>query len=265
MRVAAPFPNSAVPDPAPRWAFGVEPLDAALGGGMAFGRVHEFYAAEPFDAGALVGFGAVVAGGMAAGQRTGEGGAERSILWLRLRRSVGQNGVIQGWGLNELGMSPHAMIFAVLPDGLALLRAAVDGLRCSALGAVVVESWGPLRELDLTASRRLALAAERSGVPLVLLQADAAPVPSAAQTRWQVAAAPSRALPADAPGSPAFAVELLRQKAGPGGLSWHLEWDRDQGKFREAALPGAVVSVPVRRSAATGGTDGPGPGEYRAA
>ena len=71
--------------------------------------------------------------------------------------------------------------------------------------------------LDLTASRRLALAAEQSGVTLLMLRLEAEPVPSAADTRWAVSAAPSQALEANAPGPPQLEIELLRRRVGPFG------------------------------------------------
>jgi protein ImuA len=236
--------ESAMPLAASRRAFGVTSLDAALGGGLTRGRIHEVYAAEVDDAAATAGFAVAVATGMA--------GAGRAVLWLRTQRDARLGGVMQANGWSELGGTPGDGLVGVVPGAMALLRAAVDALRCPALGAVIVESWGTLRELDLTASRRLALTAERSGVPLLLLRIDATPVPSAAQTRWQVAAAPSHALPGHAPGEPAFNVTLLRQRSGPCGLDWRLEWDRDQRIFREAPLSGVVVPVPARGQAATG-------------
>ena len=243
MRIApAPLRNPAPPLADRRWASGVATLDAALGGGLARGHVHEIYAAESGDAASAAGFALAVAAGMA--------GEERALLWLRSRRDIGAAGIVQAQGWRELGALPEQALIAVVPDTIALLRAAADALRCAAPGAVVVEGWGRMRELDLTASRRLVLAAEKSGVPLILLRADAAPTPSAAQTRWQVAAAPSCALAGQAPGLPAFAIELLRQKAGPSGLSWRLEWDRDQRQFRDAALSGAVVRPSVHRPVA---------------
>jgi protein ImuA len=204
--------------------------------------VHEIYAAEIGDAAAAAGFAVTLATGMA--------GTDRGTMWLRARRAQGPADCVQANGWAELGGAPGLGLLAVLPDRMALLRAAVDALRSPALGAVIVEGWGAMRELDLTASRRLALAAEKSGVPLLLLRIDARPVPSAAQTRWQVAAAPSRALPGNAPGSPCFDVTLLRQRSGPCGRSWRLEWNRDQCRFREAPLSGAVVPVPADRPAA---------------
>lgn len=234
------------PEDIRRWASGIASLDTALSGGFAYGCVHELYAAEVEDAAAVAGFAMATVTGM----------THQPVLWLRQRRALssgGSAGVLQASGWGELGGRPGHAILGVLPDAMALLRTAVDALRCPALGAVVIEGWGRMRELDLTASRRLALAAEKSGVPLLLLRIDARPGPSAAQTRWQVAAAPSRALPGHAPGAPSFDIALLRQKAGPCGLDWRLEWDRDQRSFRQA-VSGAVVPVPVRGPSADTGT-----------
>ncbi|WP_298199125.1 hypothetical protein [Novosphingobium sp.] len=246
MRVAPTLPTDSGPlPPAPdprRWASGVASLDAALGGGFVHGRVHEFYAASEADAGAVR--------GLAVGLAAGMTGDQASVLWLRSSRTLGKAGVLQASGWSDLGGAPGQLLLGIVPDTLTLLRSAADALRSAAPGLVVIEGWGRLPELDLTASRRLALAAERSGVTLLLLRIEAQPVPSAAQTRWQVASAPSQALPGQAPGAPTFDLVLLRQRAGPCGLDWRLEWHREQRTFREAPLPGAVVSVPADRSLA---------------
>lgn len=238
-----------------RWVSGIASLDAALAGGLAYGRVHEFYAGEGDDAPAAAGFALALLTAMA-GDAAGDG---RAALWLRSRRAVRQAGVVQANGWVELGGRPEDCLFAMIADAKELLKAAVDGLRSGALGAVIVETQGNLPELDLTASRRLALAAEKSGATLFLLRSGAEPVPSAAETRWRVAAAPSHALPANAPGAPVFAIELLRQRSGPSGLSWQLEWNRDRRIFTEAAS-GDLVSVPRRGSPAAAGA---GPVRFR--
>lgn len=229
-----------------RWATGIAALDTIMAGGINQGRVHEFYTAEQEDAAAIAGFAAALAIGMTSNARP--------ALWLRSRRAVNASGVLQGEGWAELGGAPDACIFGLFGDSMNLLRATVDALRCGGLGAVVLESWGCMTELDLTASRRFALAAEKSAVPLLLLRIDATPGPSAAQTRWQVTSAPSHPLPGNAPGVPTFDIELLRQRSGPFGMRWRLEWDRDQRIFRDAALSGAVVPVPSVRPAADTGT-----------
>jgi protein ImuA len=236
-----------------RWPSGIASLDAALSGGLAYGRVHEVYAAEADDASAAAGFAVALITGMGSlGPIEGDG--PRTALWLRSEQCVRRGGILNASGWAEMGAAPDQFLFGVVADAQMLLRAAVDALRSSALVAVIVESWGRMAELDLTASRRLALAAEKSGVPLFLLRIDATPVASAAQTRWQVASAPSHALPGHAPGRASFNIELLRQRSGPSGLRWRLEWDRDQHIFCDAAISGAVVPVPFRRPTADTGT-----------
>lgn len=214
------------------------------GGGLAWGRLHEIYSAEPEDAAAAAGLAACMA--IAA---CGNGGP---IVWLRSGRGEAGGETIQGAGWAELGGTPEACLFVRADESLALLRAGVDAVRGCGAGVVVIESRGRMSELDLTASRRLSLATEKSGTLLLLLRSHAAPVPSSAETRWGVAAAPSRALPGRAPGMPTFDIELLRHRSAPAGGRWRLEWNRDRRLFRNAALPGAVVPVPVRGAAADG-------------
>ena len=226
---------------AERFATGHEVLDAALSGGLARGRVHELFAAEADDSASAAGFAVMLA------LRAAE---NAPILWLKADDAERRGGQLHGPGLAELGGNPDALVLGLAPDAKALLRGAADAARCSGLGAMIVECWGKCPSLDLTASRRLALAAEQSRVTLLMLRLEAEPSPSAADTRWSVSAAPSQALEANAPGPPRLEIELLRRRAGPSGMRWCLEWDRDQTIFREPALPGAVVSLPSRRPAA---------------
>jgi protein ImuA len=243
-----------------RFATGCAAVDAALGGGLARARLHEVYAAADDDAGSAAGF-ALLLGHIARPL-----GAD--LLWLRTLGAQ-RAAPLYAPGLAELGVDPGTVVLGVVPDDVALLQCAADAARCGALGALVIEAWGAAPRIDLTASRRLALACEASGVTAFLLRVRAGAVPSAADTRWQVAAAASTALPANAPGGSAFAVELLRRRAGPAGQHWQLEWDRDRNAFDEAArgwaqrqsapLPRGVVSMadggpladrePLRRSA----------------
>lgn len=261
MRVAPAFP---VPPDTPGtgfWASGVTSLDEALAGGLGYGQVHEIYAAEPDDASSAAGFAMAVAMGMCGSTNS----PKQAILWLRERRWLKTSGILQAGGWAELGGAPEHGLVGVVPDTLSLLRAAAEALHCGRLGAVILEGWGAMRTLDLTASRKLVLAAEKSGVPLLLLRMDAVPSPSAARTRWQVAAAPSRALPGNAPGQPTFDLTLLRQRSGPSGLDWRLEWDRDRCKFREAPVSRAMVSVPLDRPLADRGDAPAWAGKPRAA
>ena len=230
-----------------RIATGHAALDTALGGGLARARVHELFAAEADDGPSAAGFAAMLA------LRTI--GRQAPLFWLRTDETERLDGMIHAPGLIELGGDPDSLVLGIAPDAKALLRIAADAARCPGLGALIVEAHGKCPALDLTASRRLALAVEQSGATLFLLRLAAEPVPSAADTRWAISAAPSDALEANAPGAPAFEIELLRRRSGPAGMRWRLEWNRDRLIFTDPALPGAVVPLPSRRPAA--------PGEFR--
>lgn len=202
-------------------------IDAALGGGLARGRVHEVFAAQAEDAGCAAGFVAGLA--LRLGLRLGG-----TLVWLREAQAEKQGGRLHAPGLVEIGLDPARVIIGVLPDPQAVLRAAADVVRCPEVGVAVIELWREPRLLDLTASRRLALAAETSGVTVIALRIAASPSPSAAQTRWQVSAAPSLPMEANAPGYPAWRIELLRQRGRPSGSRWRVEWNREQACLADA-------------------------------
>lgn len=202
-------------------------VECMLNMGLARGQLHEIYAASAADGPSASGFAAMLAAQAC--------GPDDAVFWLRHEQAERTIGRLQAAGLADLGLDPARILFVMAPDPAALLRAGVDVVRCGNLGAVVVEARGRIPALDLTASRRLMLAAEKSGVMLLLLRVDAPPVPSAAATRWEIAAAPSAPLEADAPGKPAFEVRLLRRRGGPAGIAERVEWDRDRHCF--AALP----------------------------
>jgi len=237
-RIAASGASSG-PATAGALASGHAGFDAALGGGLAVGRVHELFAADMLDAASAAAFAAMLAL---------RAGGEAPLLWLRPADAERKAGRLYAPGLAEIGGDPNRMLLVETGDARALLAAANDAVRCAGSAAVVVESHGRLPAFDLTAGRRLALGAREAGTTLILLRIAAEPVPSVAETRWRVAAAPSRDLEAGAPGAPAFDLELLRWRAGPAGACWRLEWNRDEQAFRDAALSGAGLSLAPRRA-----------------
>lgn len=249
---------------AARFATGHGGLDAALGGGLARGRLHELFA-DDREAGAAAGFSLLL--GYCASRDAAAGDGPSPLFWLRGEGSARMEGAPYGPGLAALGIAPDRLVLGTMADSAALLQGALDALRCPALGAVVVEMRGRQPLLDLTASRRLVLAAEGSGVTALLLRIGGDPAPSAAETRWRIAAAPSAPLPGNAPGHSAFDLHLLRRRAGPDGMGWRVEWQAHRGAFGEwnggrqdpgredggsghAPLSGAVVPVPAARPAA---------------
>ena len=236
------------PSPAERFALGLASLDMQLGGGLPRGRLHELFAAEPEDRAALAGAGLMLA------MRMGEG----AVLWLRQDGGVRAAGRLYGPGLADLGFDPARLIEIVAPDEAGLLRAAGDAVRCPDVAAVLIEPWTAARGCDLTVSRRLAVAAEKSRVTVLLLRAEAEPGPSAAYSRWRVRSLASVALEARAPGHPVLEMELLRHRGGLAGLRACLEWNRDEHVFREAALSRAGLPLSAGGPAGAGDQDGNG-------
>lgn len=213
---------------------GHDGIDRALGGGLMRARVHELVIENAAEVGSGAGFSSVLA------QRLGG-----DLIWLREQDAERRMGRLHATGLAEIGGDPARLIVGVLPDAASILRAAADAIRCAALGAVVIELWGNPRAFDLTASRRLALLAEASGVTALLLRVAGNVAPGAAQTRMRVSPAPSLPLPANAPGHPAWTVELLRQRGRPAGGIWRVEWDREHSQLRDQGYDTATVSGAV--------------------
>jgi protein ImuA len=219
---------------------GHEGLDAALGGGLGRGQLHELFAADREDPAGAAGFAAMLC------RRLG-----RACIWLREARAETRLQLF-GPGLSGIGLDPQQLLLGVLPDADAVLRAGADVLRCPDVGVAVIELWRNPRNLGLTATRRFQLAAEASGVTALLLRLEAEPSASAAATRWSVRSVASRPLEGNAPGRPAIELDLLKHRGGGRGR-WRLEWDRDTARFHDldgSALPGAVVPLPADRPVA---------------
>jgi len=223
-----------------RLASGHADFDAALGGGLATGRVHEFFSADVLGGTSAAAFAALLAL-----RSPGRG----PLIWLRTADAANRAGHIYAPGIAELGGDPAQLLLIQAPDPKMLLASAYDAIRCGGSGGVVLESWGRFPHYDLTAGRRLALGAREAGTTLLMLRLNAVPTPSVAETRWRVAAAASQALDANAPGAPSFDLELLRWRAGPAGGRWRLDWNHDEHAFREPALSGALLPLPARRAA----------------
>ncbi len=212
--------------PPSRFALGPERLDAMLGGGLARARLHEAWPADAADRASAMGFALMLAIRAA---------AEGTIAWIAQDEGRAGIGPLYPPGLAELGVDPGRFLFVIAPDEKALLRAAGDIVRSPAIGSAVIAPARRTRGFTLTATRRLTLFAEQSGVTAILLRGADPEAPSAAATRWRIAAAPSRLLEAEAPGFPALVADLVRQRAGAPSSGWRLEWHRDDARF--APLP----------------------------
>ncbi len=245
----APIP---VTPSAGRLALGIAEADALLAGGLRRDALHEAYAEGREDAAGALALALLIT--WLNYTQDGGQGENRPIIWAR---ELSGPSLPYGPGLAELGIDPAVLTLLLLPDARAVLRAALDSVRQGAAGAVLIELCGRQPLLDLTATRRLALAAQQSSTMVWLVRGEAQPVPSAAHTRWHVAHAP-----AVEGNRPAFDLTLLRQRGGPEGLHIRMEWDRDTASFQsisdqarkyagDSALSGLVPAMVAGRTGHT--------------
>uniref|UniRef100_UPI001F33B2C3 ImuA family protein n=1 Tax=Falsiroseomonas oryziterrae TaxID=2911368 RepID=UPI001F33B2C3 len=207
-----------------------ETIDAQLpAGGLARAGLHEVLAAEP---GAAAGFSAVVLGRAAASPGTSPGGA---VLW------IGPDPDAWPPGLARFGLSPAALVMVRAPRPADGLWAMEEALRCPAVAGALLN----LSELDLTAARRLQLAAEAGGALGLLLRPDSEdPGPSAALTRWRVGALPGEGSPHSL-GDPRWQLDLLRCRGGT-PRSWSVTWRTTTDRLD---TDGDTLPAPSRRRA----------------
>lgn len=200
------------------------PLSRAIDAGLPWGglpraALHEILAAEP---GAAAGFAALVlarAGG--------------TVLWIAPDPDA--------WppGLARFGLSPAQLVLVRAARAQDALWAMEETLRCPAVGAALLMTGA----LDLTAARRLQLAAESGGVLGLLLRPDEDnAAPTAALTRWRIGAAPSDSTSPHAIGDPAWSLDLLRCRGGR-PASWRATWHGSELVTEEGA------ARPARRRA----------------
>ena len=249
--------------------FGIAAIDRALpGGGLARGALHEILGAggDEEDGALAAAFAAGILGRLGAGPHppaarvppspvdTGEGwggGGHGKVLWCLPRSDL------YGPGLAAHGLDPERLVLVQAPRDAEILWAMEEGLRVPGIAAVV----GEIGALAAVASRRLQLAAERSGVTALLLRrwrdggqaARERALPNAATTRWRIAALPSQP-PQGEPGvgRPRWRVELLRCRGGELAC-WEVEGADATGHVSLAAAladrPAAPVSAEKFRRA----------------
>ncbi len=175
-------------------------------------------------------------------------GPQDPIVWVQDTGSNVEAGGLYGPGLAGLGLDPGRVTFVSLRNTTDALRAGVEAARSPAVGAVIIETMDKGRTIDLTATRRLMLASEKSRVTVFLLRVAGVAGPSAAWTRWRVGPA-SRAPPGVGIGGlslagPRFAITLLRHRGGMGERHWHVEWNCEQRTFDETlSRPRLSLSV----------------------
>ncbi len=149
---------------------------------------------------------------------------DKPLLWVQDRMAILESGRI-----HPSGLPTQNLIHVEARDARDALWAMEEGVRCACLSAVIGEIWGDPRALDFTATRRLAVAAERSGTPCWLVRLGGSANLSGARMRWRIASAPSllNELDPRAPGTPAWDAELFRARGMPPGR-WSIAHEADR-------------------------------------
>ncbi len=214
------------------------PLDAALGGGLSRGALHELAPAAPIDLAAATGFAVALAA--LAGRDRGE------LLWIATDFAALEGGGPYGPGLNRYGLAAERLVVLRVPRAVDALWAMEEALRCRALSGVITELPADGAEADLTASRRLTLAARDGAALGLLLRHHATPAPIAAATRWRIAAAASVPDRYGGLGPTSFDLTLVKNRRGPSGR-WIVTWDHHERTFN-TAVSLALAAAAVDRS-----------------
>lgn len=212
--------------------------------GLGESGVHEVCEAAHGDFPALTGF-----------AFTARAARKGAIAWVRQGSLMREHGHILQTGIPELSRERHAILDVTARKPGEALWATEEAIRSAAVGLVVAE----LEDADFTATRRLALASSRHGVPVILLMPYARNGSTAATARWRVSARPSAPNRYDphAPGALRWKAVLERSRQAPhmAGHSFNLELDDETLSLRVAS--GLAADPPAPRPARTGNRLGP--------
>lgn len=173
------------------------------------------------------------------------------VLWVQDRMSRQENGRLYGAALAGV-----TLLRVEVSHPRDVLWAMEEGAACAGLSAVVGEVHGAPPVLDFTATKRLAMRAEASGVPVWLIRSGAAEGLSAARERWRVGSHPSQVHPhnAQAPGSAVWEAELFRARGRAPGI-WvvtHEQGNTNRLRFLSGSGDGPVAADHRRTADAAG-------------
>src|SRR6185312_9858348 len=146
-----------LPHDRPAVPLGMTDADAVLGGGLRPGAQHEVFAQDWGASGFAACLGLRAMG-------------KKPLFWVRTDYAALEYGALSATGFLELDGDPEKLLLLRAANNEDALSAAADILASPHMGAVVLELEGQAHVLDLSASRRLGLIAEESGVTLFVLR-----------------------------------------------------------------------------------------------
>jgi protein ImuA len=203
---------------------------------MAGQPLHELSPAGPGAEAAALGFALGLAASWA---------GSAPIVWAGEEGVFAEEGAPYPPGLAQFGLELGRLIVVRAGKREEALWAAEQGLGLP--GAVVICALGARgRALDLKTTRRLLLFGERNRARCLLVRPRMEA--SAAWTRWCVAPAPSVAETREL-GAPAYALDLIRSRAGPAGVRFMVEWNAHARAFNECDVACDCVAAPEHGSA----------------
>lgn len=203
-------------------AFGVQAIDTVLHGGLAPASLHEVAPATSREFGAATGFIFALAARAAADGR--------NALWIQTDFVTRATGDLYGLGCELFGPPSSQLLILKVPRPLDALWAMEEALKCRALTSVIAELPNDGALADLVATRRLTLAARKGGGFGFLLRHQPSPFSSSAETRWEIAAAPSRPDQFGGLGRTTFTLSLIKNRRGPTG-QWTIAWNHHERAF----------------------------------
>jgi protein ImuA len=203
---------------------GLRRADAILGGGLARQSLHEISPQAPIHLGAASG----VALALAALAGKGNG---RETLLIQTDIARFETGAPYGIGLDLFGLPARRLLVLRARRTIDALFAMEEALKCRALASVIAEL--PDDAADLTATRRLSLAARTHDGIGLLLRHRSTSMPSAAMTRWEVAAAAGARDAYGGIGTTSFLLSLMKNRRGPCGR-FRVAWSHHELAFAEA-------------------------------
>lgn len=220
-----------------RLPLGIRSLDATLSGGLRRNGLHEIRSETTRDSVSAAGFAVALLARLAKRDH-------RPFMLVSEAGALDEAGHPYGPGLDRFGLDPARLVVVRSRCPMETLWVFEEALRCRALAAVLAEIRGHPRQLDLTASRRLALRTHESGVMGLLLRQASAAEPSAATTRWHVAPRPAAIFDdfATGIGRPAWRLSLERNRNGRTGI-FDLEWNHGSRAFAVAEPASPALSL----------------------
>lgn len=213
---------------------GLPAVDAALGGGLACAALHELVPTAPAQFGTAAGFALAIAALRTAGGST--------ALFIQTDFASLEAGAPYGPGLDSFGLPMERLIMVRVPRPVDALWACEEALKSRGVAVVIAELPEAGEAADFTATRRLTLAARAGGGLGLLLRHRPLPIATAATTRWQVAAAPSKPDRFGGLGRTAFDLSLNRNRRGRSGR-FIVHWDHHACAFLPQALSLGVAAA----------------------